>query len=648
MKIHAKKILLTCLTLASAAALALGIAACTPPDGPDPGPDPKPKPDDHVCETKCPECGLCLDPECTEDACAEKCGDALTYNYIFDSTSLRVAKTNATVNPGGGCIEDFNKEKKSSIVYRLNASAEATVTLTVYVSTTTEENVFTDVIEVKVNNGEKLDRPAKIPTSLSGAWAQVYLGCIKLQKGSNEISFVAQGDGTKAHNFQKIELFGDLDSIELEQASGLWHECQSKCETCGKCINFSCYNTGCADKCECESGAPAHIFWVCDERVKTSRAVNAELDGIGASWGQVTTMVYTIKAAEDMTVKFGAVISTDAKERLFTDQFPVTVNGVRVTGATGKCPQGEKRSYNDYHLVLVGEMKLKKGINTVRVDQDLSGRSNANWGTAYNFQSLILFTDKDVGWAESEHTLEEVPEVAATCKTPGTKAHWVCTDAECGKMFLDPYGSEEVQQSGLTVPASESKHTFTVSDGKVTCSVCQKQLTELFDPLDDKVTFVDKDGKTKVKDKNNEKHVGFSNGSDKTDTLTFYIQSNKQTTADLWTNVSAIASGEVVYTSSWTVKVNGTEITSETIHHVYDASRGAKNRYFDHLYEYVASITLNEGVNTIEFISTGVNALNFERLAFLNTAEGTTLTLVSKPAEDAKAPEAAILNRHDD
>ena len=70
MKIHAKKILLTCLTLASAAALALGIAACTPPDGPDPGPDPKPKPDDHVCETKCPECGLCLDPECTEDACA--------------------------------------------------------------------------------------------------------------------------------------------------------------------------------------------------------------------------------------------------------------------------------------------------------------------------------------------------------------------------------------------------------------------------------------------------------------------------------------------------------------------------------------------------------------------------------------------------
>jgi hypothetical protein len=32
-----------------------------------------PTPDDHVCEHVCPECGLCLDAECAEDACKDKC-----------------------------------------------------------------------------------------------------------------------------------------------------------------------------------------------------------------------------------------------------------------------------------------------------------------------------------------------------------------------------------------------------------------------------------------------------------------------------------------------------------------------------------------------------------------------------------------------
>ena len=40
-----------------------------------PDPDPKPDPDPaHTCESVCPECGKCLDAECTESACADKCG----------------------------------------------------------------------------------------------------------------------------------------------------------------------------------------------------------------------------------------------------------------------------------------------------------------------------------------------------------------------------------------------------------------------------------------------------------------------------------------------------------------------------------------------------------------------------------------------
>ncbi len=851
-----RKVLLTGLSLVASVLFTVGLAACGgTPDGPD-GPGGSGSgsgsgSNDHVCTSKCPECGLCLDLTCNKTACREKCGDALNYNYIFDVTSLRVAKTNGTVNPGGGCVEDFTKTQDASIVYKLKASDAATVTLTAYVSETAEEDVFTDSIEVKVNNGEKLSRAAKIPAGEDGAWAQVNLGCIDLQKGSNEISFVAQGDGVKAHKFQKIELYGDLDSIELEQAQGLWHDCTSKCEVCGKCTNFSCYNSGCAEKCECESGAPAHIFWVCDERVKANRDVNKELDGIGCSWGKCTTMVYTLTSPETKTVKYGAVVSVDTSERLFTDQFTVTVNGEKVPAGTGAMPVGPERLFNEYHLVIVGEMTLQKGINVIRIDQDLVGKTREEWKTAYNFQSLIFFTDLDIDWSESEHTLQAVPEVEATCKTEGTKAHWVCTDEDCGKLFLDEFGVEEADAAALVIPADETKHVFDIFEDKVVCTVCETEMTNIFsgldekvlfeelkgdtyepaektmsddqttdgkgylpnvnktvrritffisaskateaylwtnnsaiathylveygktwvvyvngteytsktihhntdggggtdkwrnfkfefvakigllagvnkiefvstgaescnfrdlglmgsdatftlaegtptpppdptpaheceskciicgkctnvgcteeactekctahkvkgtfDPLDDKVVFEKKNDTTgefssegAVKDAKNEGHVGFSNAKGDVKNiarLTFYIQSDKATTADLWTNVSAIASGSVNYTDSWTVTVNGTEISSETIHHIYDkTTSSAANRYFDYAYEFVANISLKAGVNVIEFTSTGAQALNFDMLVLGNLGDETaSVTLTEKPASPAQA-----------
>ncbi len=52
------------------------------------------------------------------------------------------------------------------------------------------------------------------------------------------------------------------------------------------------------------------------------------------------------------------------------------------------------------------------------------------------------------------HTLKEVPEVPATCETAGTKAHYMCTDEGCGKLFLDEtYKKEITDESTLVIPA---------------------------------------------------------------------------------------------------------------------------------------------------------------------------------------------------
>ena len=326
------------LAVLAAICFCFGIVACggEKPDGPN---DPTPT-EKHECETKCPVCGLCIDLECEGCEDFEKCGDSAFYNAIFEAVDLKVAKSNCTTNAAGRYVEDFNAANGSSIVFRVNASEAATVSLIAYVAKTAESGVYTESAEVTVN-GVKVTSKATVPAltaseSAANAWAKVGLGCVDLNEGDNEIVFTALGDGVKSHNFQKIELLGDLD-FTLSQATATTHTCTSVCETCGGCLNFSCLNEGCAEKCTCVSGGkPAKIFWVCDERVKTNRDVNPELDGIGCTWGKATRMEYPVYAEEDMTITYGAVISVMNRCTLpFTDQFNVYVDGVKQPAGSG-------------------------------------------------------------------------------------------------------------------------------------------------------------------------------------------------------------------------------------------------------------------------------------------------------------------------
>lgn len=321
----------------------------------------------HECESECPVCGKCLDMECEEEVCADKCGSQHTNNMEFAVTNLKVAKTNVTVDTSG-FVTDFNLANGGALTYQFHSAADTTVTMSVFVRRTVASPVYTDYVTITVN-GEKFTSPATVP-ALSGsamaAWSEVNLGCLNLVEGSNVISLVANGDGANCWAFKSIKLYYDK-SVTLEQASeAVWHDCVSVCETCGGCTNFSCYNPGCANKCTCvnQSKASSTLFWVCDERVYTSRAVNKELDGIGCTWNKTTAMEYRIVADKAGRVEYGAVISVDTFDILFTDQFKITVNGTPVEAGFGKCPVGEVREWNTYLLVDVGYLELQEGKTT--------------------------------------------------------------------------------------------------------------------------------------------------------------------------------------------------------------------------------------------------------------------------------------------
>lgn len=412
----------------------------------------KPKPTVHVCESKCPVCGLCLDTECTEAVCLQKCGGTHENSTEFKITDLNVAKTSLVYDTTEKYYKGFTKTNEGAVSYKIYAKAEATVTLIVKVMKSMDEEVFTDAIETTLNN-EKLSRASVIPSALDGSIAAVNLGCIKLREKENTLTFVAKNDSE--HEFSSIVLtYADEETkYTLKQAEQVEHTCREKCEGCDGCTDFSCVNTGCAKKCKCQSGTyNATIFSVLDSRTYKSRAINGEKDGVGCTWNQTTTIRFKIYSDAARTVKFGTMISSSPNNRNFTDQFDMTVNGTKISCDGGLCPFSEGYAWNSYSLVVVGDIQLAEGSNTIEFKQKpVKGTTGA-----HNFQSLLFFSDEGTFKQEELHNMQAKEAGPATCASVGFKENcYYCT--MCQTYFDDENAQTETNPDNI-LPIDPHNH----------------------------------------------------------------------------------------------------------------------------------------------------------------------------------------------
>ena len=89
-----------------------------------------------------------------------------------------------------------------------------------------------------------------------------------------------------------------------------------------------------------------------------------------------------------------------------------------------------------------------------------------------------------IGSCTHRHTMSYVEEVASTCETAGTVAHWHCD--ECGKDYADEAGEEELSDLALPLAAHTLSHTDEVPSTCVKagtaeywhCSVCNKNFAD--------------------------------------------------------------------------------------------------------------------------------------------------------------------------
>ena len=188
----------------------------------------------HKCTQSCPVCGKCINMECEDPVCADKCGDvegydtytleAEDYNVKLKDGARGVLITRRVIDDSG--VPQEIKDRNTDIVYigNFNASAGATIeyniwsdkaaeaTLLVSVCKRLSSAIFTQGVAVMVNN-EMLERNSYVPATGTGVdtWADfidVNLGCINLVEGMNNIKLM-NISADFGYNFDCIKLKTD-------------------------------------------------------------------------------------------------------------------------------------------------------------------------------------------------------------------------------------------------------------------------------------------------------------------------------------------------------------------------------------------------------------------------------------------------------
>ena len=198
----------------------------------------------HKCTQQCPVCGNCLDMECEDPVCAEKCGDVDGYK----SYTLEAENYNVKLKPGSRgamftlrviddpgvsqeikdrnadvvYIGNFNESPGATIEFNVWSDKETTGTLFVSVCKRVISSIFTQGVAVMVN-GEMLERNSYVPSTGTGTdtwvdFVDVNLGCISLIAGNNNIQLMSLLSDV-GYNFDNIKIKTDATLGWTEDAS---------------------------------------------------------------------------------------------------------------------------------------------------------------------------------------------------------------------------------------------------------------------------------------------------------------------------------------------------------------------------------------------------------------------------------------------
>ena len=235
-----------------------------------------PAPTPHACESVCPDCGKCLDAECTETACAEKCqGHTVTppvveetYKQVTDLTTLKTGDKVVIGNPAHGKLLSMEKVSATSY-YNKGVAYSATdfsnvTDSEIFVVTVNEDGTY-EFVSV---SGKVLALAASYTslndTGVNKTWKLV---AVDGKEGLFYIENVGRSGlriewYSSQNNWSTYSSTGALFELALYTVPAAGsetpapHECESVCPDCGKCLDAECTETACAEKCQGHQTTP--------------------------------------------------------------------------------------------------------------------------------------------------------------------------------------------------------------------------------------------------------------------------------------------------------------------------------------------------------------------------------------------------------
>ncbi len=321
----------------------------------------------HTCNHVCIVCGKCTNADCQEPACAQKCtGDP--HATDFEAEEASVVKGNGRdLILTAGYIERLNQNVGATVTFRIHAASAATVRLFATVSVRPENNKFTDFMTIDVN-GEPFESEGTIPYAAAVSWRtfkETDLGFISLRAGDNTIVFTVVSAEDIGINFDKITVWSEVEI-------GAEHGCKHACPVCGKCLDPTCSDASCADKCG--DGLAAHVFEAEGGNVQlvkgyrgasalpargTSGAVTY-MSGMSGNYG--AELNFSVTSDRATTATLTVTVSKNSAETVFTDLICFFVNDRLIGARPAVVPAG---SANDFYELTLGCVSLEEGDNLI-------------------------------------------------------------------------------------------------------------------------------------------------------------------------------------------------------------------------------------------------------------------------------------------
>ena len=545
----------------------------------------------HVCESICPECGKCLDAECAEAACAEKCeGHVVEPEIPAISDGDRIEMESVTPNgtpTDGNPTFIFDKETASGGAVIGNwGNGDNNVTYKFTVAEATKAKIgialvtgWYDTKLITQVNGVDVAFETGFD-AFNGEWygfKVYYLNEVQLNAGENTIYLEAY-EGSR-FNFDYII----FDFVAGDEPVVPPHACESICPECGKCLDAECAEAACAEKCQGHVVEPEIPAISDGDRIEMESVTPngtptdleqgfiLERDGSSEGWcignwaNGDTNVTYKFTVAEATKAKIGIALVTGWGGT----NLDVKVNGEKVAFADSFDPFTDwENGWYAFKVYYLNEVQLNAGENTIYLE--------AYDGSNFNFDYIIFDFVEDEPIVPP-HVCESI------CPECGK-----CLDAECAEAACAEKCEGHVVEP--EIPA--------ISDGD---RIEMESVTPNGTPTDGNPTF--------IFDKETASGGAVIGNWGKGDNNVTY----KFTVAEATKAKIGIALVTGWYGTNLITQVNGVDVAFET---GFDAFTDWENGWYNFKVYYLNEVQLNAGENTIYLEAYEGSYFNFDYIIF--------------------------------